>query len=48
MLFGKFGPMELLIVVFIVMVIFGAGKLPNVMKDLGKAVKEFRTNAKMQ
>jgi sec-independent protein translocase protein TatA len=42
MLFGKFGPWELLIIAFIILVVFGAGKLPNVMRDMGKSIKEFR------
>jgi len=34
-------PMILLILV-VVMVVFGAGKLPKTMKDLGRGVREFR------
>ena len=37
-----FGFKELLIVLFIVFVIFGAGKLPSVMKNLGKGVRSLR------
>ena len=33
---------EILLVVLLVLVVFGAGKLPGVMKDLGKGVKSFR------
>ena len=36
------GPTELIIVLVIVMIIFGAGKLPQVLGSLGKGVKEFR------
>jgi sec-independent protein translocase protein TatA len=36
------GPWELLIVLAIVLVIFGAGKLPRVMGDLAKGVKTFK------
>lgn len=39
---GGLGGPELLIVLVLVMVVFGAGKLPNVMKDLGRGVREFR------
>ncbi len=36
------GAFELVLILLVVMIIFGAGKLPNVMKDLGKGVKAFR------
>jgi sec-independent protein translocase protein TatA len=36
------GPWELLIILAIVLVIFGAGKLPKVMGDLAKGVKTFK------
>ena len=36
------GMPELLLILVVVLIIFGAGKLPNVMKDLGKGVKSFR------
>ena len=39
------GWQELAIVVVIIMFIFGAGKLPDVVKSLGQGVKEFRNEA---
>ena len=39
--FGLGGP-ELLIVLFIVMMIFGVGRLPQVGSNIGKAIKESR------
>ena len=33
---------ELVIILVIVVIIFGLGKLPKVMKDLGKGIKEFK------
>lgn len=36
------GVPELVLILLVVMIVFGAGKLPNVMKDLGKGVKAFR------
>jgi TatA/E family protein of Tat protein translocase len=39
------GWQELLIVLVIIMVIFGAGKLPDVMKTLGVGVKQFKQEA---
>ena len=37
---------ELLLIVLIVFVIFGAGKLPNVLGDLGKGMKAFKDGMK--
>lgn len=36
------GTSELIIILVIVLVIFGAGKLPKVMKDMGRGVKSFK------
>ena len=33
---------QLLVILLIVLILFGAGKLPKVMSDLGKGVKNFR------
>ncbi|MCH7908075.1 MAG: twin-arginine translocase TatA/TatE family subunit [Candidatus Hydrogenedentes bacterium] len=40
------GVWELIIVLFIVLVIFGAGKLPQVGKSLGSAINEFRSSVR--
>jgi sec-independent protein translocase protein TatA len=34
---------ELMLILFVVLLIFGAGKLPDVASSLGKSIKEFRT-----
>ena len=39
------GWQELVIVLVIIMIIFGAGKLPEVAKSLGQGVKEFKQEA---
>ena len=39
------GWQELVIVLVIVMIIFGAGKLPGVAKSLGQGVREFKTES---
>jgi sec-independent protein translocase protein TatA len=36
------GPFELILIVLAILIIFGAGKLPQVLSSLGKGVKEFR------
>jgi sec-independent protein translocase protein TatA len=38
----NFGPAELVIILVIVLVIFGAGRLAGVGKALGQSVREFR------
>jgi sec-independent protein translocase protein TatA len=35
----------LVVILLIVLVLFGAGKLPDVMKELGKGLKSFRDAA---
>jgi len=39
---GGVGLTELLIVLLIILIIFGAGKLPKVAKSIGEGIKEFR------
>jgi sec-independent protein translocase protein TatA len=36
------GMQEILIILVVVLVIFGAGKVPQMMKDLGAGVREMR------
>jgi sec-independent protein translocase protein TatA len=38
----KIGPLELIIILVIVIMIFGVGKLPQAAGSLGKAMREFR------
>ena len=38
------GPTELIIVLVIVLIIFGVGKLPEIGGAMGKAIREFRTS----
>lgn len=42
-MFSHFGPMELIVVLAIVLIIFGVGKLPTIGSAMGKAVKGFRS-----
>jgi len=36
------GPGELIIIFLIVLVVFGAGKIPKIAKDLGNGIREFK------
>lgn len=40
------GTTELIIILILVMVVFGAGKLPQVGKQLGSAINEFKSSVK--
>ena len=39
---GLFQPMHLLIILVIVLIILGPGKLPDIGNSLGKAIREFK------
>lgn len=41
-MFGSFGWMELVLILIIVLIIFGAGKIPQLGEGLGKAIKGFK------
>lgn len=43
---GNVGPWELALILGIVLIIFGAGKLPDVGRSLGKSITEFRNASK--
>lgn len=38
----RIGPTELIIVLVIIMIVFGVGKLPEIGGGLGKGIREFR------
>ncbi len=38
----KLGPLELVLILVIVFIIFGAGKLPQIFGSVGKAMRNFR------
>ncbi len=44
-MFGSIGTTELILILAIVLLIFGVGKLPEVFKALGSGVREFRDAA---
>ena len=43
---GKLGPMEIILILAIVLLLFGGKKIPELMKGLGSGVKEFKNAAK--
>jgi sec-independent protein translocase protein TatA len=44
-MFGRLGLGELLVILVIVLIIFGAGKLPEIGRGLGKGIQNFRKAA---
>jgi len=43
---GMIGPQELIIVLVVVVLMFGGTKIPELMKGLGKGIKEFKNASK--
>jgi sec-independent protein translocase protein TatA len=41
---GNLGPMELIIILVIVLVIFGAKRVPEIGASIGKGIREFKRN----
>ena len=41
-MFGRMGPLEIGLIVLVILIIFGAGKLPQVGGAIGKGLRAFR------
>ena len=41
-MFGSLGFTEMILILFIVLIVFGAGKLPQMGEGIGKAIKGFK------
>lgn len=41
----KLGPFELILILIIILIIFGAGKLPEIGNSVGKAIRGFKKSA---
>ena len=41
-MFGRLGPVELILILCIALVVFGPSKLPQVGRALGQAIQEFK------
>ena len=46
-MFPKFGPVELILILVIVTMLFGVGKLPELFGAMGRGVREFRKNSEV-
>ena len=43
---GWFGPTEIIIILVIILLLFGGRKIPELMKGVGKGIKEFKDASK--
>jgi len=43
---GPLGPTELLLILLVILIIFGAGRLPEIGEGLGKGIKSFKKAVK--
>ncbi|QMU63366.1 MAG: twin-arginine translocase TatA/TatE family subunit [Flavobacteriaceae bacterium] len=48
MLLGFVGPWQIAIIVVLVLLMFGGKKIPELMKGLGKGIKEFKNATKKE
>ncbi len=39
---GKIGPMEIVLILVVVVLLFGGRKIPELMKGIGQGMKEFK------
>lgn len=46
MLFGKIGPLEVIIILAVILLIFGPTKLPGLAKAIGRSVVELKDGLK--
>lgn len=46
MILGTFGPWQVIAILVVVVLLFGGKKIPELMKGLGKGVKEFKDASK--
>ena len=43
---GRFGPTEIILILAVILLMFGGKKIPELMKGLGKGMKEFKDASK--
>ena len=44
--FTRIGPLEIFLILLVVLIIFGVGKLPSAGRGMGQAIREFRSSVK--
>jgi sec-independent protein translocase protein TatA len=45
-MFGRIGALELIIIAFIILLLFGGKKIPELVRGIGDVVREFKKGAK--
>jgi len=45
-MFGSFGPGEIILVLLVILILFGAKKIPELAKGIGKGMTEFKKGLK--
>jgi sec-independent protein translocase protein TatA len=45
-MFGSLGTPELLMIVFVILLLFGARKVPELLRSVGEGVREFRKSSR--
>lgn len=45
-MFGGFGVPEILLILLIILLLFGAKRLPEIARGMGKSIKEFKKGVK--
>jgi len=48
MILGVFGPWQVIAILVVALLLFGGKKIPELMKGLGKGVKEFKDASKSE
>jgi sec-independent protein translocase protein TatA len=43
---GSLGTMEIILIAFVVLLLFGGKKLPDLMRGVGKGIKQFKNGVK--
>ncbi len=43
---GRFGPLEIIVIAAVVLVLFGRGKISNLMGEVGKGITAFKRGVK--
>jgi sec-independent protein translocase protein TatA len=43
---GKFGTMEIILIVVVILLLFGGKKIPELMRGLGRGMREFKESQK--
>jgi sec-independent protein translocase protein TatA len=43
-MFGRVGPMELILIFLVLILLFGGKKIPEIAKGLGKGIRDFKSS----